>query len=53
MREKSKLATISPQVTKTPIQKSHHVDLLVLIPTSYYAELFHQLISPNCHLEHN
>ena len=53
MRGKDKLATMSPQVTETPIQKSHHVDLLVTIPTSYETEAFHQLISPECHLEHN
>ncbi len=53
MWEKGILATMSPQVIETPIQKSHHVDLLVLVPTSYYNELFHQLISPECHLEHN
>ena len=51
--EKSKSATMSPLVTETPTQPSHHVGILVLVPMSYYTKVFHHVFLSECHLEHN
>ena len=51
--EKSKSATMSPLVTETPAQLSHHVGNLVSVPMSYYTKVFHHVFLLECHLEHN
>ena len=53
MREKSKSATMSPQVTETHVQPSRHVGILVSVPTSYYTKVFYHVFLSECHLEHN
>ena len=51
--EKGKLATMPPPVTKTRVQPSHHVGILVPVPMSYYTKVFHHVFLPECHLERN
>ena len=51
--EKSKSATMSPLLTKTYAQPSHHVGILVLVPMSYYTKVFHHVYLLECHFERN
>ena len=53
MQKKSKSATMSPLVTETHAQPSHHVGIFVLVPMSYYTKVFHHVFLLKCHLERN
>ena len=51
--EKSKSATMSPSITETHVQLSHHGGILVSITMRYYTKVFHHVSLLECHLEHN
>ena len=51
--ENGKSAAMSPQVTKIHVQLSHHVGILVPVPTSYYSKVFYRVFFSKCHFEHN
>ena len=51
--EKSKLATMSPSITETHVQLSHHGGILVPIPMSYYTKVFCHVFLPEFHRERN